>query len=205
MATDATEKKKILKMPHQFSAVQLRVIQNLLVLGLPYDNAVQSFLDKFPEVMEDYELNDALTQEERDGITEEQIELEIRSIVRKRFKEMRYNKRRESYDEIVQKKEMIAAILNDAPVMDPLQRIKELEIMRQDPSLKHEQRLKIFAAAIREANILIPREHPVIGKGLLTLPDLPIRDPDNDSSPNFANAFGGAMMRAARKKTDEEN
>lgn len=211
MSTDS-EEKKILRIPYQFSETQRKVAQNLLILGLPYDNAVESFLDRFPEFLEaeSYELNEELTAAEKKRVTPQRIASEIRGIIRARLKEMQYNKRRNARGEIVEKKQMIEAILSDIPVMDPLHRVKELEIMRQDRSLKTEQRLKVFGAAIREANLLRSQEARFRPPGTVGLPDLPIAGEnqsqaraasgsDQQTSEKGYNLLSGAMKKNANK------
>lgn len=199
MAT--TEKPKI-TLP-KLSQEELQFAENLIALGMPYTPAIQSFLESFPDVLENYQLPDELTEEEREQLTEEEIETQIRGILRTRFRGYRKDKRRAPYHRIKATKETIKGLLDCIPVANPFQRIKALEIMRQDKSLKPEQLLKVFAAARREVEILLPPEKPSPFRGMgMELPDLSQnKDENGNGKPD---PFGGAMMQNTRPPDEKE-
>lgn len=202
MSTDSG-KKKILKL-RRFSVQQLRAVEDYIGLGLSYDEAINSFLDKFPETFDAYKLNKELTREEREALTPEKIEIEIREALRKKMQMARRDKNRNSYHEIKKKKEMIASLVENVPILNPIHRARELEVMRQDPSLTIQERIKVHSAAIREVDRLIPRETRSLFRpsGTVGLPDLPMvsgqtqegqqTTSDEQKPPD---PFGGAMLK----------
>lgn len=184
----------------ELSIEERQFAENQLALGMPYETAIQSFLESFPSILENYEISEELTEEEIKALTEEEIETEIRRILRMEFSEIRKNTPRISYHQIKAKQETIKSFLDCIPIASPFLRLIELEIMRQDKTLKPEQLIKALAAAAREVDRLIPREKVSPFRTLgMELPDLMPKEGEKITDP-----FGGAMFRGNKTNTEDE-
>ena len=176
-----------LKVP-KFEGEVLEFAETILSIGMPYKAAVQAFVEAFPAILESDELSEA----------------EIYEIVENRLRRMRKDTRRLSYQKIKETEASLKKLLDCIPVASPLIRLIELEQMRQDPSLKPGDRIKVLAAAVREEERLTPRERTSPFSGLPNLPGLPTASETSETSENTENAenkesppsdpFGGAMM-----------
>ncbi len=168
----------------QIKGDALEFAETILAIGMPYQYAVQAFLDSHPEYAE----HETLTEEE------------IYKIIFNRFRDMRCRTKRASYHRIKENEASLKKLLDCIPVASPIIRLIELEKMRQDPGLKCEQLLKVLGAAAREQEILMPRERksPFSPSGM-GLPDLiPTQESTSESESNKgappSDPFGGAMM-----------
>lgn len=182
MSTKSTERGP-LEIPRLDSEAQ-EFAETLLALGMPYEFAVQSFLDCFPSYLEDSDLTEA----------------EVYEILGNRFKDMRRRTKRLSYHRIKETEASLKKMLDCIPVASPLMRLIELEQMRQDGALKPEQRIKVLAAAAKENERLMPRERTSPFSSLPNLPGLPTasesttpENAENKESPP-RDPFGGAIM-----------
>lgn len=177
-----------LKIP-RLEGEALEWVETALSIGMPYANTVRAFMDSFPEYLEP-----------KDDDAERLSDDEAFAILKERFSRMRRDTRRVSYHNVKAKKETLKKFLDCIPVASPLIRLVELEKMRQDPSLKHGDVIKMLAAARQEADYLMPRETtktPFSGVGL---PDLPIAKVESDTEPDtetrkVADPFGGAITK----------
>ena len=191
MSTESNERGK-LELP-RLEGEALKWVETVLSIGMPYKNAVWAFLDSFPE----YGEHETLTEDE------------IFKILSNRFKRMRRDTRRVSYQNIKETQNSLKKLLDCLPVASPLIRLIELEKLRQDPGLKCEQLLKVLGAAAREVELLMPRERTSPFSGL---PDLivtqtqPETNKDASETPQ-KDAFGGAMMNHANtgQETPEDS
>ena len=161
----------------------LEFAETILSIGMPYDYAVQAFLDSFPAYAE----HDELTEKE------------IYEALDKRFRRMRGDTRRASYHKIKGNEATLKQFLDVIPIASPFLRLIELEKMRQDAGLKCEQRLKVLSAAAKEVERLLPRERTSPFRGFSTLPDLPMLKDGDPPDP-----FGGAMMGNVNKRQENE-
>lgn len=169
----------------KLSQEELEFAENLIALQMPYQNAVESFLENFPGTFDHYEFSEELTQEEINTFTEEDIETEIRRILRQRFRGYRKDKRRLSYHRIKATKETIKSLLDCISIASPFSRLIKLEIMCQDKSLKPEQLIKAIQEATRQVEILIPQQKvsPFPFPGMPGMPGMPddlLRDKDKE-------------------------
>lgn len=160
----------------------LKFAENILAIGMPYDHAVRSFLDSFPEFL-------AI-----EGVSEAEVFEQLGN----RFRRMRRDTRRVSYHKIKETQATLKEFLDCIPIASPLQRLLELEILRQDTTLKCQERLKVLGAAAREVEQLVPRERTSPFLGLL--PDLIPTQTANETrevspEPQRPDPFGGAMMK----------
>ena len=164
----------------RLSGEAVEFAETILAIGMPYGYAVQAFLDSFPAYAE----HETLTEDEVIGILKE------------RFKRMRRDTRRLSYQNIKETEASLKKLLDCIPIASPLVRLIELEQLRQDPGLKCEQRIKVLGAASKETERLMPRERTSPFSGL---PDLIPKQTsaETESNPESPkkDTFGGAMMR----------
>ena len=151
----------------------------ILSVGMPYENAVQAFLDTFPAYLE-YE-----------AVTEP----EVRGILGGRFREMRRSTRRVAYHKIKETENTLKKLLDCIPVASPLIRLIELEQLRQDPGLKCGERVRVLSAAASEVERLTPRERKSPFGMPNPIPDLTPKTPTTEEPPT--DPFGGAMMKNA--------
>lgn len=160
----------------------LKWVEMVLSIGMPHKYAVRAFLDSFPS----YSKHERLSEDE------------ISEILLKRFYRMRGDTRRLSYQRIKETEASLKDILDCIPIASPLVRLIELEKKRQDPNLACEQLLKVLGAALRETEILMPRERKSPFGGI---PDLiPKTTPEsNKETPTGGDPdpFGGAIMNHA--------
>lgn len=194
----STTKPKII-LP-KLSQEELEFAENLIALQMPYTAAIQSFLDSFPGILDTYELSEELTEEEIDALTEEEIENEIRRILRTRFRGYRKEKRRVSYYRIKETQATIKGLLDCIPVASPYIRLLELEQKRQDKTLKPEQLIKVLGEATRQVEVLIPRETRSPFQGLPGLPGMP-----DDLLTNTAEADDAENQTSSKDEPNAKN
>ncbi len=169
----------------------LEFAETILSIGMPYGYAVQAFLESFPAYAE------------HDDLTED----EISNILLARFKRMRRDTRRLSYQKIKETEASLKKLLDCIPVASPLIRLIELEELRQDLGLNCEQRIKVLGAAAKETDRLMPRERTSPFSGL---PDLiPTQTSESETQPEkpTKDIFGGAIMNHANtgQETSEDS
>ena len=183
MSTEAQSNERgPLKVP-KFEGEVLEFAETILSIGMPYKYAVQAFVESFPAFLE----NDELSEEE------------VYEILDNRFRRMRKDTRRLSYQKIKETEASLKKLMDCIPVASPLMRLIELEQLRQDPGLKPGDRIKILAAAAKEEERLTPRERTSPFSSLPNLPGLPTsksttsENSENKESPP-RDPFGGAIM-----------
>ncbi len=172
-----------LKIPH-IKGDALEFAETILSIGMPYEYAVQAFLDSFPEYAE----HETLTEEE------------VHEIIGKRFRGMRRQTKRASYHRIKEFEASLKKLLDCIPVASPILRLIELEKLRQDGGLKCEQMIKVLAAAAKEQDRLMPRERTAPFSGLPDLIPKTTPTPTSESETNGkspSDPFGGAMINHA--------
>ena len=170
-----------LKLP-RLKGEALDFAETILSIGMPYKYAVRAFLDSFPAYAEHEDLTEA----------------EIFEILKNRFKEMRCQTRRLSYQNIKETEASLKKLLDCIPVASPLVRLMELEKMRQNPDAINMDLIKVLGAAAQESQRLMPRERTSPFSGL---PDLIPTHTSGSETPQKAGAasdpFGGAMINHA--------
>ena len=160
----------------------LQWAETILAIGMPYTTAVRAFLESFPSYAE----HETLSEDE------------VFNQLLDRFRRMRRDTRRVSYQKIKETQESLKTLLDCIPVASPLIRLIELEQLRQDAGLKCEQRLKVLGAALRETEVLMPRERTSPFGGLPDLiPKNTTPKTEVETTPKQGDGFGGAIMNNA--------
>ncbi|MCY3739973.1 MAG: hypothetical protein OXH00_03025 [Candidatus Poribacteria bacterium] len=180
----------------RLSGEALKFAQNIVAIRMPYRQAVQAFLDSFPEYLQT-------------GIENGLNEKEVFACLVERFQRMIHSTQRVSYRKIKETQSTLKDLLDCIPIASPFTRLVELEKMRQDPDSINPNFLKVLGAAAREVEHLMPRERTSPFSGL---PDLIPKQTSSETEKTSSetpkhDAFGGAMMNHANtgKETSENS